>query len=136
MRGLLAITLLLVANPTTSLAQPSGEPGQQTLTVELSSFKFTPATLTLRQGERYHIRFVNTSSGGHDFVAKKFFATSTLSAADAEKVRGGEIDVGGGESVEISVTPNQAGTFESHCSHFMHSTFGMTGEIIVEPAAN
>jgi plastocyanin len=133
MRGVLALALLLVADPATGSAQPAEQSAVQSITVELSSFKFTPDTLTLRQGERYRIRFVNSSSGGHDFVAKEFFAASTLATADAAKVHDGKIDFSGGEVIEISLTPNRAGTFKSHCSHFMHSSFGMNGEIVVQP---
>lgn len=104
----------------------------QAITVELSSFKFTPATLRLTHGHAYVIHFVNRSSGGHDFVAKDFFAASTIAPEDRAKVAKGEVELGGGESADIHLVPNSPGTYKSHCSHFMHSSFGMTGTVVVE----
>lgn len=134
MRNWPAYALLLLASASAGSAQPPGEAGGQSITVGLSSFSFTPATIMLRQGERYRMRFVNTSSGGHNFVARDFFASSTLSAEDVAKIRKGSIEVRSGDAVEITLTPNRAGTFKSHCSHFMHSAFGMTGRIVVQPS--
>jgi len=134
MRALLAGALLLSIASAGRSAQPADGPGDQALTVELSSFALTPATLTLRQGTHYRLRFVNTSSGGHNFVAKEFFAASTVAADDVSKVHDGSVEVGGGKTVEVRLTPNQAGSYKSRCSHFMHSSFGMKGEIVVQPA--
>ncbi|GAA0296465.1 hypothetical protein GCM10009087_02790 [Sphingomonas oligophenolica] len=102
------------------------------LTIELSSFKFTPAATTLEHGTVYRLHLVNTSSGGHDFVAKEFFAGSTIAPEDRARVKGGSVDVDGGESVDIRLIPGAPGTYKLHCSHFMHSTFGMTGTITVQ----
>lgn len=127
MRGTLAIALLLALSPAASAQSTEGR-----VTVELSSFKFTPKALTLRQGQRYRLHLVNTASGGHDFVAKEFFAASTIAPEDRDKIRDGRIDLHGEEAVDVILTPNRAGTYKVHCSHFMHSTFGMTGEIVVQ----
>jgi plastocyanin len=104
----------------------------QTLTVEMSNFKFTPATLTLVRGRPYVLHFVNSASGGHDFVAKDFFAGATIAPEDRAKVRNGEVELSGGESADVHLVANTAGTFKSHCSHFMHSSFGMTGTVVVQ----
>lgn len=104
----------------------------QAITVELSSFKFTPATMRLTHGHSYVIHFVNSASGGHDFVAKEFFASATVAPEDRAKIAKGEVELGGGESVDIHLVPNSTGTYKSHCSHFMHSSLGMTGQVIVE----
>jgi len=111
-----------------AIAQPSS----QAVTVELSSFKFTPATLTLTHGHPYVMHFVNRASGGHDFVAKDFFANATIASEDRAKVKNGEVELAGGESADIHLVPNSPGSYKSHCSHFMHSSFGMTGKVIVE----
>lgn len=110
----------------------SAQNGPQALTVELSSFKFTPATITLTHGRPYVIHFVNSSSGGHDYVAKDFFDTATIAPEDRAKVKNGEIELSGGESADIHLVANRPGTYKSHCSHFMHSSFGMTGQVVVE----
>jgi uncharacterized cupredoxin-like copper-binding protein len=131
MRGPTPAALLLALLAQAGQAQSPDWSHAQPITVELSSFKFTPATLTLHRGTPYRLRFSNDSSGGHDFVAKAFFAGSSIAPEDQAKISKGGVDVDGGETVEILLVPNQPGSFKAHCSHFMHSTFGMTGEIIV-----
>lgn len=122
----LALTALCAA---VALAQTSAE---QAVTVELSSFNFTPAKLTMQQGRSYRLHLSNTSSGGHNFVAKEFFAASNVVPEDRGKVVGGKVDVSGGQSVEIRLVPNTIGSYKLRCSHFMHSAFGMTGVIVVQ----
>lgn len=132
MRGLTFSALLATALlAPASQAQSPDWSRAQPVAMELSSFKFTPSTLTLQHGTPYRIRFTNSSSGGHDFVAKDFFDASTIAPEDRAKISKGGIDVDGGESVEVRLVPNQPGSYKSHCSHFMHSSFGMKGEIIV-----
>lgn len=127
---MIASALALAAFCTTgSLAQ---SPAEQTVTVELSSFKFTPATLTLQHGRAYRFHLSNTSSGGHNFAAKEFFAASTVATEDRGKIANGKIDIAGGASVDLRLVPNSARTYKLRCSHFMHSGFGMTGTIVVQ----
>jgi plastocyanin len=123
----LAILLAGFASGAVTAQGPS-----QSITVQLSSFKFTPATLTLMHGRPYVIHFTNTSSGGHDFVAKDFFAAATIAPEDRSKVAKGGVSLGGGESTDVHLVPNRPGTYKSHCSHFMHSGFGMKGQVVVE----
>jgi len=106
--------------------------GPQALTVELSNFKFTPGTVTLTHGRAYVLHFVNSSSGGHDYVAKDFFAAATIAPEDRAKVKNGEVELSGGETADIHLVANTPGTYKSHCSHFMHSSFGMTGQVVVQ----
>ena len=121
----------LLAAFASGAATAQGTP-PQVLTVEMSNFKFTPATLTLMHGRPYVLHFVNSASGGHDFVAKEFFAASTIAPEDRAKVKNGEVELSGGESADIHLVANTAGTYKSHCSHFMHSSFGMTGTVVVQ----
>jgi len=126
-RSILFSALLAVFASGAATAQTS-----QALSVEMSNFKFSPATLMLAHGHSYVLHFVNNASGGHDFVAKEFFASSTIAPEDRAKVRKGEIELSGGESVDVHLVANTPGTYKSHCSHFMHSSFGMTGQIVVQ----
>lgn len=127
-RSILFSALLAVFASGAATAQ--GAP--QVLTVEMSNFKFTPATITLTHGRAYVLHFVNNASGGHDFVAKDFFAASTIAPEDRAKVKDGEVELSGGESTDVHLVANAPGTYKSHCSHFMHSSFGMTGQVIVQ----
>lgn len=129
-RPLMASALALAALCATgSLAEA---PAEQTVTVELSSFKFTPATLTLQHGRNYRLHLSNTASGGHNFVAKEFFAASTVAPEDRGKIGKGRVDVARGQSIDIRLIPNTVGIYKLRCSHFMHSTFGMTGAIVIQ----
>jgi plastocyanin len=121
-----------VPGATTGAAQTPDWSQARPLTIELSSFKFTPANEALQRGAAYRIHFANSSSGGHDFVAKAFFAGSMIAPEDRAKITNGGVDVGGGESVDVRLIPNRTGSFKVHCSHFLHSSFGMTGTIEVQ----
>ena len=129
---LIPALFVVALGATTGAAQTPDWSQAKPLTIELSSFKFTPATETLQHGTAYRIHFVNKSSGGHGFVAKEFFAGSIVAPEDRAKITNGGVDVDGGESVDVRLIPNKTGSFKVHCSHFMHSSFGMTGTITVQ----
>lgn len=127
--SLWTICAVLVALPAS--AQPIDWSDAKTIGVDLSNFAFTPATLTLQRGTPYRLHLVNKAGGGHDFVAKDFFAEATLDPASQSAVHNGEVELHGGESADVHLIPTRAGTYDVHCSHFMHSTFGMKGKIVV-----
>ena len=99
--------------------------------VHLSNFKFTPQTITFRQGQPYVLRLVNDSGGGHDFTAKEFFASAAIAQQDRAWIRDGEVEVPGGEARVIHLTAARAGSYKLKCSHTFHKAFGMSGRIIV-----
>lgn len=103
----------------------------QPITVRLSNFRFTPSTLVLQRGTAYRLHLVNAASGGHDFAAAQFFADSDIAPDDRPRIEKGRVALAGGGSADIRLVPRVAGTYRLHCSHFMHSTFGMTGSITV-----
>lgn len=104
------------------------------VSVELSSFAFTPKVLTLDHGRAYALHLSNSAKGGHDFVAKEFFAAATIAPEDKAKVDAkGGVDMPGRQTTVIHLTaPANPGTYRVHCSHFMHESFGMVGEIDVK----
>lgn len=112
-------------------AMAQGE-NPQPVTVELSSFAFSPSSLTFQHGRVYRLHLVNASGGGHDFTAPEFFAASEIAPADRAKVAGGKIRLAGKESVDVTLTPEKAGTYELRCSHFLHASMGMKGQITVQ----
>ncbi|MCW0198809.1 cupredoxin domain-containing protein [Sphingopyxis sp.] len=103
------------------------------VTVTLANFSFTPSDLHLHAGQPVTIHFTNSGSGGHDFTAPEFFAAATMDAANRARVEGakGRVALGKGESSDVTLTP-KAGTYKAHCSHFMHSSLGMTGKVVVD----
>jgi uncharacterized cupredoxin-like copper-binding protein len=106
--------------------------GARLLTIQLSSFKFEPSNIMLEHGQPYTLHIVNSSSGGHDFAGKDFFAQARIKPEDTAKISGGRVELGGGESVDVHLIAPQPGTYKVRCTHFMHSTFGMTGRIVVQ----
>jgi uncharacterized cupredoxin-like copper-binding protein len=116
-----AVAILLLALGTAAVAQPAAR------TIDLANFSFSPKPIRLAAGQPVTLTFVNRSGGGHDFTAKAFFAGSRILAGAAP---GGKIGLRGGETKSITLVPN-AGTYEVHCSHFLHTSFGMTDQIVV-----
>ena len=122
-----ALALLAAAAP----AAPADWSNAAATTVELSSFDFAPSTIRLRSGVPVVLRLVNTGSGGHNFAAPAFFSAARIDPGSAPSVRRGAVEVRGRRSVEVRLVP-AAGRYRLRCTHLLHSTFGMTGEILVE----
>jgi plastocyanin len=106
---------------------------QTAIAVSMTNYAFTPSTLTLKAGETYRIHFSNDSGKSHDFSAREFLQSSTVAPADKGRLEDGdEVELEGGQSVDVTITPNRAGTYPVSCTHFMHSMLGMTGKIVVQ----
>jgi plastocyanin len=124
---LAALAALALAAP--SAAQPNWSEGTR-VTVSLSSFKFDPAELRLKAGQPIVLHLQNVGAGGHNFSAPAFFAAAAVRPQDRAKVSGGAVDIPGHGTVDVALVP-VAGTYKLKCTHMMHSTFGMTGSIVV-----
>lgn len=125
------LLLVLLLAPAAVAAQQVSWSDAETVTVTLSNFAFAPERIELDHGRTYRLHLVNAASGGHNFVARDFFAGATVAPADRERIVNGKIEVPAGGSVDVRLMPPEAGRFDLHCSHFGHSAFGMTGEIVV-----
>jgi plastocyanin len=97
------------------------------LTISVMSFSFSPKPIHLAAGKPATLTFVNRSGSGHDFTARRFFASAHILSGSAPD---GEIELHGGESRSITLVP-AAGTYSAHCSHFMHKQLGMQDTIVV-----
>jgi plastocyanin len=117
------------AAPVAQSTVPAGSAGK-TVTVVLTNFSFSPDHITLRVGVPARLRLVNQSTGGHDFSAPGFFASSSFPPG-SKAPPGGEIEVGSQRTAEIALTPLMPGTYPVECTHFLHSLFGMTATIEV-----
>jgi plastocyanin len=105
----------------------AAQPAPPSVTIAVRSFSFAPQPIHLRAGQPVTLTFVNQSGNGHDFTAASFFASSAITAGAAP---GGKIALKGHETKSITLVP-RAGTYAAHCSHFLHSSMGMTDQIIV-----
>ncbi len=121
--------------PVSGLAQESDWNQAQQVEVTLSSFAFAPETIRLTSGRPVILHLVNASGGGHNFSAPDFFSASTIRDQDKALLKNGAVEVRGHEARDIAVVP-RAGHYHLRCSHSLHSTFGMEGEIIVEQAGS
>jgi len=91
---------------------------QKPIVVEGSEYKFEPATLTVKQGEKVTILFRNKGSMSHDFRIDEFgVATSILRP---------------GEEEEVSFVATETNTFSFYCSVGNHRALGMEGKLIVQ----
>ena len=112
------------------LALTAAAPAEQRVDVALSNFKFTPATIHLHRGQQYVLHL--TSTGGHSFEAKAFFAAATILPADRTAITNGKIELTSTRGADIHFTAPKAGTYPVKCTHTLHASFGMTGKIIVD----
>lgn len=105
-------------------AQPAAAPVQ---TIQVFSFGYAPKPIQLAANRAVTLSFVNQASGGHDFTAREFFAAARILSGTAPN---GEVELKGGETRTVTLIP-RAGTYNAHCSHFMHSSMGMHTQIVV-----
>jgi plastocyanin len=133
--GLLLVIVLAAcsgkpAGPDQRTAVPVAD--GKTITVELSSFAFTPEQIRLKTGVPIRLRLVNESNGGHNFSAPAFFAASSFLPGSSIPSNG-EMEVGSHQTVEIALVPGAPGAYPLECTHFLHSAFGMHGTVEVKP---
>jgi len=83
-----------------------------------TSYKFTPATLTVNKGDTVRITFKSQGGMTHDLVIDEFgVATSQL---------------GDEEEEEVEFVADKAGTFTYYCSVGNHRQMGMVGKLVVQ----
>lgn len=119
-----ALLLLAAFFPVAGLAQDA----PQRVEVQLSSFDFIPSTIRLAAGRPIVLHLVNSGDGGHNFAAPEFFAAAQGVSGPVDR---GRVEVSGHQSADIALTPTR-GTYRLRCTHTLHASFGMTGEIVVE----
>jgi len=118
---LAAAAALSVLAGSPAAAQPAVQ------TIALWSYGYSPRPIHLKAGRPVRLVFVNRSGNGHDFTARAFFARSRILSGD---VRGGKVELRARQSKTVTLVP-AAGTYEVHCTHFLHTQRGMTDTIVV-----
>lgn len=127
--GLTIAAAVAALSLTAAFSSPQ-ESTPSVIEIQLKNYDFVPSTLRLQRGVPVMLRLVETA-GSHSFSAPELFAASTLDPATAAMIHNGKVEVGEG-GVELRLTPNTPGTYAFHCTHFMHSAFGMKGTAVVE----
>lgn len=92
-----------------------------TVSLELSEFKFTPNTFTVKAGSEVTINLKNTGSVAHDI---------TIDDVNGQKVYK-KVEAGKSDKVTFTA-PSQAGTIDFYCAEPGHKESGMTGTMTVE----
>ncbi len=86
-------------------------------TVEAQNFSFTPATMTVKKGDKVKITFKNTA-GFHDFKIDEFGVASTQTQGPSSQV--------------LEFTADKTGSFQYYCSVGTHRAMGMWGTLTVQ----
>lgn len=120
-RSAAATALSLLLLPAAAVAQPA-----QVL-VQVYSFGFSPQPIHLMAGRPVTLTFVNRSGSGHDFTAPGFFQHARIIAGGPVS---DEVELGPRETRSITLVP-AAGSYQAHCSHFLHKQMGMSDLIVV-----
>jgi uncharacterized cupredoxin-like copper-binding protein len=99
-------------------ASSSGTP-KRTITVNLSEYKLTPATVNVTESGTYEFKAVNKGSTDH-----------------ALEIEGNGIEeetetIGPGETATVTVELDQDGTYEIYCPVGNHKDQGMEGTLVV-----
>jgi uncharacterized cupredoxin-like copper-binding protein len=128
-RGAIAAIGLILA--TNAFAAEAPAP-KQDIEIGLSNFSFAPNMLRLQRNTTYTLHLKNTASGGHAFSSPELFAAVAIAPEDMGKITGGKIEIPAGGSVDITLTPMNAGTYAIVCTHFLHQSFGMHGTATIE----
>jgi uncharacterized cupredoxin-like copper-binding protein len=139
-RGVSLALLLAVMSLSAANAQPdpSSSPNSvdwskaQPIEIVMTNFTFMPKALQLRRDTPYRLHFVNNGSSDHSFDAPELFRAMITAPDDRAKVEGGTIEVEKGKTVDVTVVPSKPGSYAFHCSHFLHTTFGMRGEATIQ----
>ena len=108
-------------------AAPAAAQAPAQLMVQVYNFGFAPHPIHLAAGKPVTLTFVNRSGSGHDFTAPGFFQHASITAGAAP---GGEIELRPHETKTVTLVP-RAGSYQAHCSHFLHKQMGMSDLILV-----
>uniref|UniRef100_A0A7C1JYC6 EfeO-type cupredoxin-like domain-containing protein n=1 Tax=Thermomicrobium roseum TaxID=500 RepID=A0A7C1JYC6_THERO len=89
------------------------------ITIEMSEYKFNPATITVSPGASVTVTLKNVGTLQHDYHIDVINQTSPL--------------VDPGKSVDWTFTaPSQAGTYDTWCTVPGHKELGMVGKLEVK----
>ncbi len=94
--------------------------GEKVITMEASSFYFTPNNIKAYQGDVIVLKISNISDAGHNFTIKDTLGQIIQS-----------VDLPFKKTTEIKFTLSEPGKYDYYCDKPLHSSFGMKGQIEV-----
>jgi plastocyanin len=116
----------IVAALALSLAAPAAAQPAPQMVIQVWSFGFAPNPIRLAAGRPVTLTFVNRSGSSHDFTAPGFFQHARILSGP----RDDEVELGPHQTRSITLIPER-GTYQAHCSHFLHKQMGMSDAILV-----
>jgi plastocyanin len=116
----------IVAALAMSLAAPAAAQPAPQLVIQVWSFGFAPNPIRLAAGRPVTLTFVNSSGSSHDFTAPGFFQHARILSGP----RDDEVELGPHQTKSVTLIPTR-GTYQAHCSHFLHKQMGMSDWIVV-----
>jgi plastocyanin len=116
----------IVAALAMSLAAPAAAQPAPQLVIQVWSFGFAPNPIRLAAGRPVTLIFVNSSGSSHDFTAPGFFQHARILSGP----RDDEVELGPHQTKSVTLIPTR-GTYQAHCSHFLHKQMGMSDWIVV-----
>jgi plastocyanin len=93
---------------------------ERTVQMKASNFKFEPNNILTYRGDRINFEVENVSGTEHNF---------TITDPQGDVLQ--SVDIAAGKKVAIGVTFSEAGIYHFHCDEFLHSLFGMKGQVEV-----
>ena len=98
------------------------------ITIDMSSYRFSPSALHLTAGQPVTLRFTNSAGMTHDFTAKEFFASARVLNGSVTK---GKVTLEPGATATVALVPAR-GTYKVRCTRLFHTMRGMVGSIVVD----
>lgn len=111
-----------------------GGSGNATLDVDMSEYKFTPATLEVPAGAEVTVNLSNSGTVEHELAIMVLGteATAPFDADDESNIYWeAELEPGEAESVTFTA-PSEPGTYQIVCGIPTHLELGMVGTLIVK----
>jgi len=92
----------------------------RTVSMKASNFNFEPNNILTYRGDTIKFEVENIGSSEHNFT----IADPTGNVLQS-------VDIPAGKTVNIAVNFSETGIYHFHCDEFLHSFFGMKGQIEV-----
>ncbi len=110
----------------------------ESISISLTEYAFSPATLVLREGVPYQLSIMNQGMMKHYFVAEDFF--KAIATRKVQSNTDGEIkapyftaiEVFPGRSLDLYFIPVKSGEYGLRCTIEGHAERGMIGRIRIE----